>query len=70
LNPYRSVTPRVPGSPLVRDDVEPPQLLDRECSVEEFVEICRWKRERVRKHLDIWKNDLAQLSEVKKQIKG
>jgi hypothetical protein len=54
----------------VRDDVEPPQLLDRECSVEEFVEICRWKRERVRKHLDIWKNDLAKLSEGKKQIKG
>ncbi len=52
------------------DDPEPSQLLEQECSVEEFEDICRWKRERVRKHLDVWKNSLAQLSEVKKQIKG
>jgi len=59
-----------PGGRPVIDDPEPSQLLEQECSVEEFEDICRWKRERVRKHLDVWKNSLAQLSEVKKQIKG
>jgi len=52
------------------DDVEPPYSLDQECSVEEFEEICRWKRERVRKHLDVWKNGLAHLAEVKTEIQS
>jgi hypothetical protein len=57
-------------TPSEYQNIEPPYLLDQECSVEEFEEICRWKRERVRKHLDVWKNGLAQLAEVKTEIKG
>jgi hypothetical protein len=51
-------------------DPEPPQLLDQECDVQEFIELCRWTSERLRKRLDVWKNGLVQVAESKRGIKG
>jgi hypothetical protein len=37
-------------------DVEPPHLLEQECSLEEFEEMCRWWEAKVRMRLDLWKS--------------
>jgi len=46
------------------DDIEPPYTLALECTDEEFAEMLRWYREKVRKRLDVWRSGLAQVTKA------